>query len=76
VRKWLFWLFWLFLVALFAALWCLSASEPSKENAFAAEYNEWVRLRESAPAGTLSAPAVRQWKRVKQAWRELQHSVE
>lgn len=52
-----------------------ASAAPSKENQFAEAYNEWIRLRLAAPEGTVSAPAIRQWKHVKQTWRHLEHSV-
>lgn len=52
-----------------------AAEKPLPENAFADAYNEWIRLRNEAPAGTISAGATRKWPQVKKAWRELAHSV-
>jgi len=48
---------------------------PSAANEFADAYNEWARLLNLTPEGAVNAAAVRQWKRVKKAWRELEKSV-
>lgn len=58
-----------------AAMQLKAAASPSPENAFAEAYNEWIRLRMEAPAGTVYAPAERQWKLVEKAWSKLKHSV-
>lgn len=58
-----------------AAMQIAATPQTSPENAFAEAYNEWIRLRMEAPAGTVYAPATRQWKLVEKAWSKLKHSV-
>ena len=67
----------LLLLLLFGSFWFAIADDrPSRENVFAGAYNDWIRMRQATPAGTVNVAAIRQWKVVKQAWRELQRSVE
>jgi hypothetical protein len=63
------------LVAIPGAALDVTASGRQPENAFADAYNEWIRLRARTPEGAVNAQAIVQWKRVRKAWRELEHSV-
>lgn len=65
------------MLAMFAATAAAAAAPPLiPENHFALAYNEWIRLRAEAPAGTRSAPAIRQWKLVERAWKKLAKAVQ
>ncbi len=67
-----------FLLAIFPGLIhavYANPAAPSPENEFADAYNEWARLMNHTPEGTIDARATRQWARVKRCWRELEKSV-
>jgi hypothetical protein len=67
-----------FLLAIFPALMhaaYMPERPPTPANEFAQLYNEWAHLMNGTPEGTVNAQAVRQWARVKKAWRELEKSV-
>ena len=52
------------------------ASEEKPAEKFVAEWNLWGAEQQHAPKGTIGVGEIRQWQRVKSAWRKLEKLVD